>query len=101
MNMNLCLEYQSEKIFIQFLMVLFHIFYYKLNFLKYLNHLCQYVFSRSVIKRPTDSTTSTMSRQTYTASGQMSTMRGQTNGLTSTTSGQTNSTSEKSSNTSG
>ena len=32
---------------------------------------------RSVIKRPTDSTTSTMSRQTDTMSGQTSTTRGQ------------------------
>ena len=46
---------------------------------------------RSVIKRPTDSTTSTTSGQTDTTSGQTST----TNGQTSTTNGQASTTSEQ------
>ena len=54
------------------------------------------VLIRSVIKGPTDSTTSTMSRQTDTTSGQTNTTSGQTNtmsGQTSATSGQTSITS--------
>ena len=43
----------------------------------------------SVIKRPTDSTTSTKSGQTDITSGQTSTINGQTNGQTSTTSEKT------------
>ena len=61
---------------------------------------CQ--FQWSVIKRPTDSTTSTASGQTDTTSGQTdttsgqtSTTRGQTYGQTSATSEQTSTTSEQ------
>ena len=46
-------------------------------------------WNRSVIKRPTDSTTSTTNGQTDTTSGQTSTTSGQTN----TTNGQTSTTS--------
>ena len=52
----------------------------------YISFLMLFFFKskqRSVIKRPTDSTTSTTSEQTSTASGQTSTMSGET----STTSG--------------
>ena len=55
-----------------------------------------YKVAGSVIKRPTDSTTGTMSGQTDTTSGQTSTTSGQTsttNGQTSTTSGKTSTTS--------
>ena len=48
---------------------------------------------RSVIKRPTDSTTSTTSEQTSTTSGQRSTSNGQTNEQASATSGETSTTS--------
>ena len=61
-------------------------------------------FYWSVIKRLTDSTTSTTSGQTNTTSGQTSTTSGQTSttsGQTSTTSGQTSTTSEQMSTTSG
>ena len=47
-------------------------------------------FERSVIKRPTDSTTGTTSGRTNTTSGETST----TNGQTSTTSGKTSTTSK-------
>ena len=59
--------------------------------------------ARSVIKRPTDSTTSTTGGQTATTSGQASTTSGQTDttsGQTSTTSGQTSTTSGQTSTTS-
>ena len=58
----------------------------------------------SVIKRPTDSTTSTTSGQTDTMSGQTSTTSGQTNtssGKTSTRSGKTSTSSGKTSTRSG
>ena len=60
--------------------------------------ICSYLLSVywSVIKRPTDSTTSTTSGQTDTTSGQTDT----TSGQTSTTSGQTSTTSGKTSTTS-
>ena len=52
--------------------------------------MSEVVAHRSVIKRPTDSTKGTTSRQTYTTSGHTSTMNGQmsiTSKHTSTTSG--------------
>ena len=77
-------------------------------------HLCIYVclhsktkdilqFQWSVIKRPTDSNTSTTGGQTSTTRGQMSTKSGKTSGKsgkTSATSGQTSTTSEQTSTTS-
>ena len=54
-------------------------------------------FERSVIKRPTDSTTGTTSGRTNTTSGLTSTTSGETsttNGQTSTTSGKTSTTSK-------
>ena len=58
------------------------------------------ILKRSVIKRTTDSTTSTTSGQTDTTSGQTDTTSGQTVGQTSTTSGQTEFTSGQTSTTS-
>ena len=60
------------------------------------------LWTRLVIKRPTDSTTSTTSGQTDTTSGQTSTTSGRTSttsGQTSTTSGQTSTTSDQACNT--
>ena len=64
--------------------------------------ICSYLLSVywSIIKRPTDSTTSTTSGQTDTTSGQTDTTSGQTSttsGKTSTTSGKTSTASEKTS----
>ena len=62
------------------------------------NRLYKYLTeNRSVIKRPTDSTTGTTCGQTDTTSGQRSTTNGQTNGQTSTTSRKTSTTSEQTS----
>ena len=78
-----------------------HIFLHKGFLLKY-NYLFKAdekeIQLRSVIKRPTDSTTSV---QTSTTSGQTSTTNGQTNGQTSTTSEKTSTTSGETSTTSG
>ena len=73
------------------------------NSLIELKALLNNLFFLSVVKRPTDSTTSTTSGQTDTTSGQTSTTSGQTSttsGQTGTTSGQTNSASGKTSTTS-
>ena len=75
-----------------------------------LNSICRSIYClesadriRSVIKKPTDSTTGTKSGQTDTKSGQKSTTSGQTSttgGKTSTASGETSTTGRKTSTTS-